>query len=444
MGILNTMISWKKLKGKIKNKERKYTAHEIGSYFASTINAIKNMVTSTSLGDTNLEFLNQLDTYDLALMNPTVTACINAKCEKIMGLRWEIKPNNPEQINESEEEFLTDLFNNPHGITDTTNFNDYLLSWVKNYELTGNAFVEVQYNSKGFSTQNLSDISALNIIDTAEIEYDTTRNQFCLKNNHSVVFDQFHLLQSKNRDVFHPQEVFGYSKLHAINKQLKVMLIGLEYNSKTLVNGGINPRTVFSYPVDMSRDDFIEELAYFNKMSEKANEEGKKHTIAMKGVEVQTTGVTNSDMEFKDMYSQSVQDICACLGVPPSIIGVNIGTHNNNAYADRFIFNEKINNLINIFTQVHNNLLKNLGYSYHIEFEKLDTKDLKSESEMFDTYLWNGVLTPNDVRDHLGLAPVSWGDVPFNNNYNKNNRKGKNFDTLQKDVDVDVDVDDGA
>ena len=84
------------------------------------------------------------DRYYMAYNNPYVYRCIQSISDSLLTQGFEIKPKNEEEtIDNLTVDYLTNLFNNPNGIYENTTFAILKNRVVKNFELTGDCFIEI-------------------------------------------------------------------------------------------------------------------------------------------------------------------------------------------------------------------------------------------------------------------------------------------------------------
>ena len=136
--------------------------------------------------------------------------------------------------------------------------------------------------------------------------------------------------------------------------------------------------------------------------------------------EYQAMGSVPKDLALSELHNVSESRICAVFGVPPILIGANVGleraTYSNYREA-RFSFNaETLRPLIN-------RIIRFLNYSIAIEFPNQGkfAVDQSSLTEMIDDKESNtaralnlfdkGMITLNEARELVGISAMEAGDV---------------------------------
>ena len=118
------------------------------------------------------------------------------------------------------------------------------------------------------------------------------------------------------------------------------------------------------------------------------------------------------DADAAALKLQTMRRICGLFGVPPSMIGIHDGKFNNSQTAmDEFYKSAMYPIIVNVQEKLNGHLFN--GYpSLSVKF---DTKDfLKGapldQMEFATAGVKNGIITPNEARQYLGLANVDGGD----------------------------------
>ncbi len=146
-----------------------------------------------------------------------------------------------------------------------------------------------------------------------------------------------------------------------------------------------------------------------------------KVAVISKSLQVQPLGLTPKDIEFLEGRRFTRDTILHVWGVPPSKLGVVEDVNRANAEANDYTFqNEVILPRLELIQQVLQYDFIDVFWesdSLTIDFENPVPQDKEYRLRQHQTYLNNGVMTINEVREEVGLEPVDWGDVvymPFN------------------------------
>jgi HK97 family phage portal protein len=155
------------------------------------------------------------------------------------------------------------------------------------------------------------------------------------------------------------------------------------------------------------------------------NFEGKPHKTMFMGaergeVDVKPLQISNKDMEHKEYQMAMLSKIMAVFGMQPFVLGIitdTTGKLNSEEQTNQFKIDAVIPNLRVYLDQMNLVLIWNkdcFGYEdIYLIHDDLDLKDREKTAKMYETYLKTGVITINQVRQQLKMAPVPWGDVPY-------------------------------
>ena len=204
---------------------------------------------------------------------------------------------------------------------------------------------------------------------------------------------------------------YGASYFEAVVDQLILMEQIDTYYSKAFSNGMIKAKMIF--PKNEKKVFGIED-----KKVLKAFLEAK-----MKGVEkAYSTAILDQevgqlDLEheidakaFIEYRTQLLQSVAIALNVPYDML-----LSDNSNRASSQVSMESFNNFTIAPAQAQNlkdfKILFSEGYKADdLEYEWIDTTDEKEQMEVLSGYKKAGIMTPNEVRAKLGLAPLDGGD----------------------------------
>lgn len=118
------------------------------------------------------------------------------------------------------------------------------------------------------------------------------------------------------------------------------------------------------------------------------------------------------DNDTRELKLQTMKRICGLFGVPPAMIGITDSKFNNTqTQLDEFYKSTMYPTLVNIQEKLKHHLF--VGYpTLGIEF---DTKNFLKGAPLdqmnFATSgVKNGIMTPNEAREYMGMAPIEGGD----------------------------------
>jgi HK97 family phage portal protein len=118
------------------------------------------------------------------------------------------------------------------------------------------------------------------------------------------------------------------------------------------------------------------------------------------------------DNDTRELKLQTMKRICGVFGVPPAMIGITDSKFNNTqTQLDEFYKSTMYPTLVNVQEKLKQHLF--VGYpTLSVEF---DTKNFLKGAPLdqmnFATAgVKNGIMTPNEAREYMGMAPIDGGD----------------------------------
>ena len=326
------------------------------------------------------------------------------------------KINNPdeEMVNVERTHYLTQLFNNPSGWLSDITFAIFLKQFVTSYELTGDAFIEVNYDNLDFENSTASIINGFEVIPPQLLRWFPDTEQWGYRYKPSIRYEPDELIHiyEPSLDIMKNGK-YGVSKLEKIRLPIIMMWLGLNHNRKILENDGLDPRAILSFDKDITDESFEAEL---DRLSFYAEERRKGGTLAVRGANFQSAGVTNEDMDFSTLMTWCRDMILTAYGVQPGKAGIretaNLG--NGTGESQDKDFKDMMNAKATLIEDAFNKKLGHNGFQELFQFNEIDIVDKLKRTQIEMNKLNSGVVTVNEVRRDYGLEPVPWGDVPNN------------------------------
>lgn len=216
--------------------------------------------------------------------------------------------------------------------------------------------------------------------------------------------------------------VRGFSPIESIALQISADLFSDKYNIDFFSNNA-RPNIAFLF----ENLGFGKGQAALRRAKQWYLEEhqGNPHLPLFMGAEkgtvkLQELQMSNSDMEFQEYQVFLLSKIMAVYGMQPLILGVinsTTGKLNSQEQVNQFKI-DAVQPYLNLMLENMNIILirsdANFGYKdVYLEHADLDLRDTLDAAAMYEKYLRNGVITINQVRQELQMAPVPWGDVPY-------------------------------
>lgn len=352
--------------------------------------------------------------YDQAENNVYVYRSIEVITDTLLINGFKI--NNPDEqtINFERTQYLTNLFNNPQGYTSELTYAMFHKQYMRSFELTGDAFIEVNFEE--FTWDDDDYYKVLNGFQFIPPEllmwYDDT-SQWGYRNNPSIRYEPDELIHIYEPEIKLRKLKYGVSKLDKIRLPLLMMWSGLSHNKDLLENDGIDPRAILSFDKEVSDETFENELSRLAEMSKLRKKGG---TLAVKGASFQSSSITNQDMDFLSLMNFCRDMILTAYGVQPGKAGIretaNLGTGSGESQDKDF--KDMMKAKATLIEGAFNKVLGHNGFEEMFQFNDMDIEDKLKRSQIETNKINSGVLTVNEVRQEYGLEPVAWGNMPNN------------------------------
>lgn len=131
-----------------------------------------------------------------------------------------------------------------------------------------------------------------------------------------------------------------------------------------------------------------------------------KTMVLEEGMEYKKLDISLKEAQLLETRRNSVEEICRILGVPPQMIGYNIGTTFTNVEEmNRFFYNSTLGALITKFENGINSHMPS-GYKIRFDVSKFTKADTKTTIELVDKMFKSSMLTIDEGRAKLGLSPL--------------------------------------
>lgn len=324
------------------------------------------------------------------------------------------KINNPDdsEINFERTKYLTDLFNNPMGYNSHVTYAMFHKQYIKSYELTGDAFIEVNYEDFPWDNSDYYKIiNGFQFIPPEMLKWYEDTEQWGYRTKPSIRYEPDELIHIYEPDISLKSGHYGMSKLEKIKQPILMMWLGMAHNQELLENDGIDPRAILSFDKDVTDESFEKEL---DRLQEYAQQRKRGGTLAVKGATFQSSGIKNTDMDFLSLMNMCRDMILSAYGVQPGKAGIretaNIGTGTGESQDKDF--KDMMSAKAKIIEGAFNKVLGHNGFEEVFQFNEMDIEDKLKRSQIEKIKLDSGILTVNEVRQEYGLEAVAWGDIP--------------------------------
>lgn len=262
--------------------------------------------------------------------------------------------------------------------------------------LNGNSYAHIVRNASG-------QVTALEYMpnnETTVTQNDETGVLTYHYKNHALRSDQ--VLHFK---VFTQDGYKGISPIYALRDQVAIQHTKDDTVTKYFQNGyiGRSILTVHGSDLDAEAKNNIRE-----KFLE-ANNSGSSTIILDDNTDYKNLPVDKSVVEVANAIDWTTRQVAAAFGLPVEVLGVE----NEHSSSEQSMLSYLQSTLTYYFKCITSELDAKLATSnYHFNFDtsKLFTADTTVMYKMYENAIKNGLLTPNEARQKLGLPPVDGGD----------------------------------
>jgi len=315
------------------------------------------------------------------------------------------------KVNFERTNYLNNLFNNPEGWNSEITYAMFHKQYITSYELTGDAFIEVNYENFDFNDDPYNVINGFQYIPPHLLRWFPDTEQWGYRTKPSIRYEPDELIHIYEPGINLKDIKYGVSKLEKIRLPLLMMFLGLEHNRKILENDGIDPKAILSFDTSVTDESFENELL---RLAALTDERRKGGTLAVKGATFQTGGYNNQDMDFLSLMDMCRDMILTAYGVQPGKAGIretaNLGTGSGESQDKDF--KDMMNAKAKLIEGAFNKKLGHNGFQELFQFNEMDIEDKLKRTQIEMNKLNSGVVTVNEVRSDYGLEPVPWGNVP--------------------------------
>lgn len=173
------------------------------------------------------------------------------------------------------------------------------------------------------------------------------------------------------------------------------------------------PSGILTTDANLSASQMIELRERFDEVTKGANQ-GKVPVLA-NGLSWQAMAVTAHDAQLLQAYNASVIDIARVFGVPLALLGTenNVGANSVATLIGQF----KAGSLLYIAELIEFNLETLFNMDHYVDTVRFDLEnvaraDFETEINTLSKATQNGIYSPNEARNRVGLDSVPYGDEP--------------------------------
>lgn len=277
-----------------------------------------------------------------------------------------------------------------------------------NLLLNGNAFAEITRDNSGRPTQlnfiKNSEMVVKQDDQSGQVTYNYQPNN--LKRRQITPVNMLHF------KYFTQDGIVGISPLYALRDQISVQKSGNNL-LRGFFQNGVNGTTVLKVhktDLDAGAKENIRE------QFEKANtgNNALRSLVIDDSMDISNLEVNTDVLKFINSNDWSSRQIAEAFNIPIERLGVE-NEHSSNEKSNLLYLQNSLSDYFSVFSSEINS---KLAGTYTFNTDKLFSADPATNQDLALKGLQGGLLTVNEARSKIGLAPVDNGDqILFNKNY---------------------------
>ena len=343
--------------------------------------------------------------------NAVVFACIQSKVKALNASRFQI-------VDIASGEAIGDhpvrvLIHNPNPFTSEYSFWEQVLLSL---DLAGIAYIHKVRNAEGGLVEmlwNLRPDSIKPVTDaTSFIKHYV---QEIGGSSRTISIDDLIVIKYTNPD----NPFAGQPPLNAALRDTATDNEATDFKKVMLQNKGMSPGIIISTKSKMTnemRDRFVADWAQrFG-----SENRGRPVITEMNAMDIKSLALNMNELAIRDLTDISEARICAVLGVPPIIVGVNVGlsnaTYSNAAEFRKSFYEDTIIPLQNLIDDsLDADLIQEADSTVRGEFNNSNVPALagirQAKFDQADKAVVNGWWTINEARIEVGKMAIDGGDI---------------------------------
>lgn len=321
------------------------------------------------------------------------------------------------EVEEVEDEDINRLIEKPNPFLSSRELRQIT---IINLAVTGNAI----WNSVGTREDGIIDESNPPVelwwIKPEQIEIETDKEQF-------IKAYKFKASSTSKEERIDPSAVihfklpnpdsyfWGLGMLQPSKNSAIMEFNAITYN-KNFMSNDATPYGLFDFPNKPTK----EQLKQFRKMINQTHKGGKKagkFGFTYGGINYKEVGKTPKDAQYIEMRKMNREEILACMGVPPSVVGLlEYANYSNMEVQQKKFWQDAVIPLLDLVAdKLTLNLAPYFSKDYFFAFDYSDIKVLQEDEELktkvAQSLIEHGVKTPNQIRKEMYNAePYVGGD----------------------------------
>lgn len=184
----------------------------------------------------------------------------------------------------------------------------------------------------------------------------------------------------------------------------------MEFNAvaynKNFIKNDATPRSYFFSEGNMTKEQRKQHRSEWNKVHKGPKKAGIMGYCSG-GLEIKELGKSPREAQYIEMRKMNRQEILACLGVPPSVVGLlEYANYSNMEVQQKKFWQDTVIPILDLIAdKLTLDLGPNFSKDYYFEYDYSNIKvlqdDEKEKSDIAKILINSGIMTPNQVRADL-------------------------------------------
>ena len=342
------------------------------------------------------------------LAYPTVFACSTLIQSDIGKLRPTVQRKKGNVWEEAPHE-ITKLLKKPNNYQNHIQFKE---SWLNSKQVHGNTYaLKVR---KGGSVDQLHILDPLKVTplvaDNGDVYYRLGEDRLSNVEEDQLIVPDTEIIHDRYNCLYHP--LVGLSPIFAAGSAATTGLT-IQNNSKNFFKNGSQPGGILTAPGSIGDATAVRLKEYWE-----ANFTGEKSgnvAVVGDGLKYEPMRMSNIDAQVVEQLSWTDQKICAVYHVPSYMVGAgDMPTHNNIEALIQQYYAQCLQILIESMEVVLDAGLEiGEGFRTQLDLDGLFRMDQSTLMTTLKTGREAGLISPDEGREKINLAPVPGGKYPY-------------------------------
>jgi PBSX family phage portal protein len=351
--------------------------------------------------------------------------CCNIKSQVTTGQGWSLQPIEGEQEPDEQHKRAMEFLEAPNERSDETIYDILHKLWI-DYEVIGNAYLEIDYNRKG-EPANIYHMPAIFTRKSVE------RPGYYMREDSSAELIYFNAFKrdmemlgsdfdSNVNTVYHIRNYYPGSNFYGIPDILPAIGAAVlnkyacNYNIHYFLNGAIPSVVITLQGAKLSAESQKAVQSFFKKNMQGIINNSRVLVIPVQSsdakINIEKLSDDVKEGSFSKLREDNRNEIVAVHGVPPRLLGINeqgkLGGSNETAAQMRMFKEVVIEHRQRRVEHLVNQLLKQLGVeNWRFTLNRLDIGEPAELAERVTKLVQAKVLLVNEGRAELGKDPLT-------------------------------------